>query len=722
VQIMALCQVLKKLPFALLVAAVGCTEAEKATEDKPQSEVTDTDPPIAGVGGSGDRMTPIAGSSTVSMKPPIATPPAICSPVTPTVGPGFASGGTMPHTLFGPSVQRENAPPPITGGTMLTTADGNTLVAADPERDQLYFVDPLNMQPLHTVALTAGDQPGRVIEDAAGRIHVVLRGASAVATLTREEGSEVTRREVCAVPRGIAYDATHDQVHVVCAEGKLVSLGADPALTAPARTLDLRTDLRDVIVRDNRLFVTRFRAAELLILDADGVLQETRTPTTFGHDETRTVVEGNENGACSQSFTTETVRVESTPNVAWRTIDVPSKGVTMLHQRSRTDEIQVTAGGYGAGSCGSGIVQTALTTGLDGAVSATGDLGDATLAVDVATDSAGELLAVVAPGNHGSFLQVMVLQVSALQPTGTGAGGGVGVNPSVPSNADAAATGGSFAAPPGTSASPGSVGTAPCMGPSMSFDTKGQATSVTFVSPYVLAVQEREPAGISFYDLRTSGLRQRIEVSTDSSFDTGHTLFHARAGAGVACASCHPEAGDDGHTWRFATIGPRRTQTLRGGLLGTEPLHWNGDMADFDMLVSEVFVGRMSGFSPSPDQADALANWLDRQPSLHAAPADAAAAERGKVLFESEEVRCSQCHAGSHLTNNKTENVGTGADLQVPSLKGVRFRAPLMHDGCAADLSERFSKVNCGGGDKHGTTSQLDAAQIGDLTAYLETL
>jgi mono/diheme cytochrome c family protein len=126
---------------------------------------------------------------------------------------------------------------------------------------------------------------------------------------------------------------------------------------------------------------------------------------------------------------------------------------------------------------------------------------------------------------------------------------------------------------------------------------------------------------------------------------------------------------------------------LRGGLLGTEPLHWNGDMADFEKLVKEEF-----------------------------------AAERGKELFESEAVRCSQCHAGSHLTNNQTANVGTGADLQVPSLKGVRFRTPLMHDGCAATISERFSNTKCGGGDKHGTTSQLSAAQLSDLTAYVETL
>ena len=40
----------------------------------------------------------------------------------------------------------------------------------------------------------------------------------------------------------------------------------------PTRTLELGTDLRDVLVRGDQLFVTRFRAAELLVLNRDGVV------------------------------------------------------------------------------------------------------------------------------------------------------------------------------------------------------------------------------------------------------------------------------------------------------------------------------------------------------------------------------------------------------------------------------------------------------------------
>jgi hypothetical protein len=57
----------------------------------------------------------------------------------------------------------------------------------------------------------------------------------------------------------------------------------------------------------------------------------------------------------------------------------------------------------------------------------------------------------------------------------------------------------------------------------------------------------------------------------------------------------------------------------------------------------------------------------------------------------------------------------------VPSLVGIGYRAPFIHDGCAATLRDRFDP-KCGGGDLHGKTSGLTEEQIGDLVAYLETL
>jgi hypothetical protein len=43
-----------------------------------------------------------------------------------------------------------------------------------------------------------------------------------------------------------------------------------------------------------------------------------------------------------------------------------------------------------------------------------------------------------------------------------------------------------------------------------------------------------------------------------------------------------------------------------------------------------------------------------------------------------------------------------------------------MHDGCASTLRARFA--DCGGGDRHGKTSQLPGAELDDLVAFLRSL
>jgi cytochrome c peroxidase len=92
---------------------------------------------------------------------------------------------------------------------------------------------------------------------------------------------------------------------------------------------------------------------------------------------------------------------------------------------------------------------------------------------------------------------------------------------------------------------------------------------------------------------------------------------------------------------------------------------------------------------------------------------------RGHALFTGA-AGCSDCHAGTKFTNNKTVDVGKGLLLQVPSLVGVGYRGPFMHDGCAATLHDRF-RPDCGG-SQHGQTAALSGAQVDDLVAYLESI
>jgi mono/diheme cytochrome c family protein len=247
---------------------------------------------------------------------------------------------------------------------------------------------------------------------------------------------------------------------------------------------------------------------------------------------------------------------------------------------------------------------------------------------------------------------------------------------------------------------------------------EGQPTAVAFTVDGTLVIQTREPAKL---ELISADARREIPLGGESWADTGHDLFHRDSGGGIACASCHAEGADDGHVWDFKGFGLRRTQSINVGLRDTAPFHWSGDMADLSALMGEVFVNRMGGVPQIPARVEALANWMFAQeppPAVRAA--DEPAVMHGKQLFESEQVACGKCHSGEKLTNNKSEDVGTGGKFQVPSLRGLAYRAPFIHTGCASTLRERFD-AGCGG-DKHGDVSHLTASELDDLLAYLESL
>ncbi|HKP63245.1 MAG TPA: cytochrome-c peroxidase [Polyangiales bacterium] len=600
-----------------------------------------------------------------------------------------ASGDVVlmrPPMLDVATVVAEDAPPPMSGGTLILTRDGNWLVAADPDRDLIYVVSVERWALVQTLSLEKGDEPGRLSDDLAGYVHVALRGGRSIVSFRPDEAAFV-RREICDLPRGIVFDPAHDLLHVACAEGRLVSVAADPQ-SSERREVSLGRDLRDVLMHDGKLFVSRFRAAELLELDAHGKIVRISKPPRF--------VSASRNPKLAEPSARDCVRVPEqsvpsgnsySPGAAWRTLELPGRGIAMLHQQASEDLIRTSSGGYrgdfGGNSskqCNQTAVRSALTL-LDGSEAYGGPLGWSFFAIDFAVSPSSETVAVAGPGFWGvKGPQLNLLHSIDLRWTETG------------SCADLSRT----------------LGT-----------VSEQVTSVTFVDDEVVALQTREPAGITLASVDDGGALQRIDFAQPSRFDTGYALFHWLTAAGISCASCHVEGTEDGHVWNFQGIGLRRTQSLRGGILGTEPFHWNGDQAGFPELTDEVFTGRMSGFGLRPAEVQALASWIDRQPLLRVEAQADAAVERGRELFESASVGCKDCHSGDAFTNNETTDVGTGLALQVPSLRNVSFRTPLMHDGCAPELIDRFGPC---GGDRHGNTSQLSRAQLQDLVAYLETL
>jgi mono/diheme cytochrome c family protein len=582
--------------------------------------------------------------------------------------------GGGPQPTIPTTITRQTTPvPPLSGGTLLALADGTTVAASDPERDQVTLVDTVGGTVRARVALQAGDEPGRLVQDAAGLLHVILRRGGAIATIdptptaTPTAGTLTARQAVCTAPRGIAYQKDSDQIHVACAGGELVSLPA--AGGAATRTLTLDRDLRDVVVGvGGTLLVSTFRKAEVLIVGASGTVTARMKP---GSGTVPTI-----NGMPQMR----------TPSVAWRMValDQTAGSVVMLHQTGVTDMIDPAAGGYaGLKGCG-GIVQPGVSVLDPGKANpgVVGSLGSLSLAVDVAVSPDRQKVALAVAGNSGVQGPSVVEQ-----PLQT-------VTTSPPPSCGTMSTGVTTTQPP------------------------GQVVAVAYSAAGVLFAQTREPAALWRADTGAT-----TALASDSRADTGHYIFHVNAGGGLACASCHPEGGEDGRVWNFVCAGARRTQSIRGGISDTAPFHWDGGEHDFSRLMDDVFSGRMAGPRLGTDQKTALQGWIDTIPAMPAtAGLDAAAVARGKEVFTDPTFGCATCHAGSLLTNNLMADVGTGQAFQIPSLRGVSWRAPFMHNGCAATLAERFASAACGGGDKHGGTSTLTSAQIGDLTAYLQSL
>ena len=569
--------------------------------------------------------------------------------------PNVVSSGPQPE--FGPLVEQAEPPPPISGGTLAIDRTQNVAVAADPDRDRVYVVDLPNRTVRHTVTLAHKSEPGRVAIDGSGRAHVLLRNTGEVATIDLTTGTS-TVRTACTAPRGIAFDPNKDVIHVACMTGDLLTFATSGG--GPTSRSTVGRDLRDVVLVGGKLLATRFKSAHVLSVSAEG------------------------------SATNE--RPLGGSNLAWRAIaaqpdpdasEQEEDEAAVVTQDPSPEPVRPEPGGYGSTSSGIftgqcpttvGIVSTRLH--LIGESGGSIRLPSAVLPVDVATN--GRELVVVAAGNAFTKGLPQLFIVHADQLRGRGDQECVSMV----------------------------HGTVP-----------GQAVAASFDGKDELVVQTREPAALHIMTEDRRRPWKTIVLSTETREDTGHAIFHSNAGGNIACASCHAEGMDDGKTWEFVGMGPRRTPSLLGTTPGTEPFHWSGDMKDLQTLVDHVFVERMGGPKMDAPHVGTLGHYLFALPPPPKLRTEAEVPARGKQLFQQ---RCSSCHAGAMLTNNQSVDVGTNGVFQVPSLVGVGWRAPFIHTGCAQTLFDRFDPA-CGG-TKHGDTADLTKEQIADIVAYVETL
>jgi mono/diheme cytochrome c family protein len=457
-----------------------------------------------------------------------------------------------------------------------------------------------------------------------------------------------------------------DLVHVACAEGLLVTLPASGG--EPTRVLTLDDDLRDVVVdaQDaNVLYVSRFRSAEVLVLNADGAVVDRLSPPSRG-----------------DAF--------GVPGVAYRMRGASRGGVWLLHQRASIappGEGEAPPGPpvyYGGTDCASNNLVPVLSyLSADVAPRLHGAISDTSLAVDFAFD--WRQVYVVAPGTLSIGGEAPAEKQVRLIPAGVVEEEVLGASCLVPYPLSEIEVGSAL-----TSAAAG----------------RG---AVWFLA--------REPAAL----LRQN--RVFVELPGPSRADDGFDLFHLRPGEPqISCAGCHPEGGEDGFTWNFGTATApvlRRTQTMHGGMSGSEPFHWAGDMPDFEHLVDGT-MRRMGGSIADERLTAALQHYVDGIERLPVVPSpDPMAAERGRELFASPETGCAECHSGERLSSDETLDVGTGGAFQVPSLLGLRYRAPYLHDGSASTIRAVFTDAHTAG---HGEIAHLGPSDLDALVAYLESI
>lgn len=576
-----------------------------------------------------------------------------------------------PHGPRSPRTGEESVP--VYGGTLAATDD--LVVAAQPDLDQLVAFDRLEngaqpttrrapVDPRWVVLLEAGTEPFRVSVDSdQGVAYVTLRGAGEILAVDVATGGELGRATVCPEPRGVAV--TGDEVLVACASGELVWLEHD---LRPLRAARITPDLRDVVVSQGEVWVSRFRRADVGRVDvSDGSVQWFR-PDVVPQSSGRT---GEAHGA-------------------WRMRAMPEGGVLWVHQAAYDGVVGELFEGvplqvpyYGSRDrCAANLVVTTHVSIVDtnDEVRTSGHVAGTPLPVDVDTD--GEQVVIAVAGARPGVATIVGTTVENLRSQSC------------------------------------VMGAAKRRGPT---SVEPTVTSVVLhggANPGLLYL-ETNPGRLSLGSWSGHPPKREEHDSRDASFGR----FHRDVGAQVTCASCHPEGQDDGHVWTFAGVGARRTQNIAGGVTKRAPFHWRGELDTMNDLMGEVFSFRMQGDLLASWQVESLGRWLDDIAPVETSSPDTELVARGAELFYDPVVNCASCHGGSDFSDHLHHVVRSGEpSMKTPSLIGVGSRAPYMSDGCGDFLEERFTSLGCGGGDQHGVTSHLTPDDVRALVAFLQTL
>ncbi|MBI4470153.1 MAG: beta-propeller fold lactonase family protein [Acidobacteria bacterium] len=266
---------------------------------------------------------------------------------------------------------------------------------------------------------------------------------------------------------------------------------------------------------------------------------------------------------------------------------------------------------------------------------------------------------------------------------------------------------------------------------------------------------------LSVIDANTYSVTEDITV-TDIPLPpvllNGKRLFHSSArgdlaqGRWISCNTCHVEAEHDGRTWLLQYVGElppgatpviKRNTTSLLGMIETYPLRWSAEWdesadSEFSIRFEQFGAGlihdeEMNATLGEPNQGraydlDCLATYIDSLAVPFRKHTLTLAERRGKMIFESPETKCAECHPAPLYTDLQVHDVGTanaegewlGPHIDTPTLRFLYDSAPYLHDGSTATLRDVWMTANPE--DKHGITSHLTEQETEDLIAFLLAL
>jgi cytochrome c peroxidase len=195
-----------------------------------------------------------------------------------------------------------------------------------------------------------------------------------------------------------------------------------------------------------------------------------------------------------------------------------------------------------------------------------------------------------------------------------------------------------------------------------------------------------------------------------------------------ACSTCHPGGGADhavyaaGEAVPAGTPSGRRSLPLRG-LWQTAPYLWDGSAPTVPDAVERMLRVEMRGGTLAGRDRDALVAYLlslppfDRgriQPDGAPVEPSTLSARRGYGVFVKAE--CNVCHPAPAFTRPGLDDVGTGGDFSVPTLRGVSTAGPFGHDGRWPDLEAAVRAMVAAEG------VELSSDEMSQLLSYLKLL